>query len=163
LTAAANDAHPGVRAVVVQALAHVGQGDPASVAALVRALRSEGDADYRWKAARALGHLGPQAKDAIPGLVAAVGDQNGHVRREAIIALGRIGQEAAPSGAPALVRSLEDPDADIRQAAATALGRMQAPSARAALTRHLSDADDAVRAAAQRALEKLPAERPAGS
>jgi HEAT repeat protein len=156
LTAAANDEHPGVRAVAVQALARVGQGDPASVAALVHALRGGGDADYRWKAARALGHLGPQAAEAVPGLVAAVSDDNGHVRREAIIALGRIGRSAEAAGVPVLVRALEDPDPDIRRAAATALGRMQAAGARPALTRHLRDEDEAVRGAAQRAIEKIP-------
>ncbi len=155
LTAAANDAHPGVRAVAVQALARVGQGDPASVAALVAALQGEGDADYRWKAARALGHLGPQAKAAIPGLAAAVGDENGHVRREAVIALGRMGPDAGTSGVPALLRALDDPDPEIRGAAATALGRLQASSARDALTRHLSDADASARSAVQNALERL--------
>ncbi len=158
LTAATNDAHPGVRAVAVQAVARVGQGDPASVAALRDALRGGGDADYRWKAARALGRLGPQAKDAVPGLVTAVADENGHVRREAIIALGRIGGSAEAAGAPALLRALEDPDPEIRRAAATALGRVQAAAARPALTRHLADEDEAVRTAAQRAIEKLAPE-----
>jgi len=158
LTAAAHDVHPGVRAVAVQALARVGQGDAASLAALVQALRGGGDADYRWKAARALGHLGPQAKEAVPGLVAAVDDENGHVRREAIIALGRIGPDAVAAAAPALMRVLEDPDRDIRQAAAMALGRLQAEAARGALTRHLTDEDEGVRAAAQTAIERLSAQ-----
>ncbi len=160
LTAAARDPEPGVRAVAVQALARIGQGDPTSIAALASALRGKGDADYRWKAARALGHLGPLAQDAVPTLLAEASDENGHVRQESIIAVGRIGGPAAVAGVPVLVRALEDRDPDVRRAAATALGRLQAREALPALRRHLTDPDENVRGAAQRALARLRADAP---
>jgi HEAT repeat protein len=50
---------------------------------------------------------------------------------------------------------LEDPDRDVRQAAAEALGRLGGKRARQALTRTTSDPDGDVAAATQMALQAL--------
>jgi HEAT repeat protein len=152
--------------VAVQALASVGGGDAGSVTALTEAMRGSTEGDYRWKAARALGQLGPAAVAAAPALAQALSDDNGHVRREAAIALGRIGPAAEAVAAVPLARALEDADPTIRTVAARALGRIRAKDATPALTRHLEDDDDAVRQAARASLEAIrggPGAAPTGS
>jgi HEAT repeat protein len=158
LAEATSDADLGVRAVAVQAVARVGRGERAGLEALADAMRGRGDADYRWKAARALGRMGPQAAEATPALAEALADDNGHVRIEAAIALGKIGPEAE-AAAPALARALRDEDASIRREAAVALGRIGAPAAVAALDRSLEDQDEGVRAAARAALDSIRGRR----
>jgi len=155
LAAATHDESFGVRAVAVQALVSVGGGDTGSVTALTEAMRGSTDGDYRWKAARALGQIGPAAVAAAPALVQALSDDNGHVRREAAIALGKIGPAAAAVAAGPLARALEDSDPTIRTVAARALGRIRAASAAPALARHLEDDDEAVRQAARSSLEAI--------
>jgi HEAT repeat protein len=155
LAAATHDESFGVRAVAVQALASVGGGGTDSVTALTEAMHGSADGDYRWKAARALGQLGPAAVAAAPALVQALSDDNGHVRREAAIALGRIGPAAEAVAAIPLASVLEDPDPTIRVVAARALGRIRAAGAAPALARHLEDDDEAVRQAARASLEAI--------
>jgi hypothetical protein len=110
---------------------------------------------YRWKAARAPGQLGQAAVAAAPALAQALSDDNGHVRREAAIALGRIGPAAEAVAAVPLACALEDPDPTIRVVAARALGRIRAARAAPALARHLEDDDEAVRRAARASLEAI--------
>jgi HEAT repeat protein len=87
--------------------------------------------------------------------VQALSDDNGHVRREAAIALGRIGPAAEAVAAVPLARALEDADPTIRVVAARALGRIRAAGAAPALTRLLEDDDEAVRQAARASLEAI--------
>jgi HEAT repeat protein/lysophospholipase L1-like esterase len=155
VTAATRDAHPGVRAVAVRAVARIGAGDAASVAALAEVLLKGGEGDDRWKAARALGALGAKAQEAVPALVTATSDANGHVRRESLIALGRIGPAAAPAAGAAVVAALDDAEPVIRRVAAAAAGRMRLAGARPALERRQADEDEDVRGAAKAALEAI--------
>lgn len=85
------------------------------------------EVEDRQHAAETLGRMGPMAVEAVPTLIAALGDERLEVRKAAIDALGKIGPAAAEA-VPALVAAFLDSDAYIRHAAATALGEI-GPSA----------------------------------
>jgi len=91
-------------------------GSPGSIAILIEALR-ERDGHVRAKAARALGGIGPAAKEAIPVLLSALQDREAHVRWDAARALGQIGAAAAEG----LAAAVNDKDPVVRQIAADAL------------------------------------------
>ena len=91
-------------------------GNPGSIAILIEALR-EKDGNVRAKAARALGGMGPAAKEAIPVLLTALQDREAHVRWDAARALGQIGAAAAEG----LAAAVNDKDPVVRQIAADAL------------------------------------------
>ena len=86
--------------------------------------------ESRGHAALLLERLGPKAVDAVPGLVAAVGDKSAEVRREALYALGAILAGKGPAD-PAIIAALDDHDPQVRSTAAYALGRI-GPAARGA-------------------------------
>jgi HEAT repeat protein len=67
-------------------------------------LRSS-DPEFRREAARALGQMGPEAKEAVPSLMAALKDEDRAVRIQAAHALGEIGPEAK-AAVPALRESM---------------------------------------------------------
>jgi hypothetical protein len=73
--------------------------DETEVAALIRDLRSD-DEGVRFKACKALGKLGPEARAALPALTRlATSDPDEDVRRVARTACGAIRTMAAPGGA----------------------------------------------------------------
>ena len=123
-----------------------------SLTKLVEQLQSK-DAMARVRAADALGHLGPQAKDAVEALVRALGDDDEHVQWHAARALGSIGPTAAPAVA-ALTERLKDEGALVRAYAAFALGRIGGPSAGSlsALAAAIKDPDKTVRRSAVKAI-----------
>ena len=137
---------------------------------LIKALKS-GSPGTRSAAARALGSLKfsgeADIKDAIPGLIQTLGDENAMVRVCSALALGNAGPEAAPA-VPSLIVLLKDPDAGskpgdkvfIRAAAARALGKIgpKAGSASSSLTNLLQDKDDYLRAAAAIAIWRIDAD-----
>lgn len=92
---------------------------PAAKPALLEALKSE-DGMARAGAARALGGMGPAAKEAIPGLVENLRRDQPDERRETIDALGLIG----PDAAPALGEALGSDQALVRAGAALALAQI---------------------------------------
>jgi HEAT repeat protein len=99
--------------------------------------------------------MGAPALAAAPDLVAALADENGHVRREAAGSLGRL-RPGDPQVVQALVRAARDEYPPVRLAAVVALGRLgPPPEAHAELRARLADADEPVRAAARNALAKL--------
>jgi hypothetical protein len=55
------------------------------------------DPELRWRAARALGAIGPDAADAVPDLTTALGDETPLVRAQAAYALGQMGEASKPS------------------------------------------------------------------
>jgi TolB-like protein/Flp pilus assembly protein TadD len=70
---------------------------------------SQGDAGYKRRgAARILGYFGAVAKEAVPALIDALGDESRWVRVQAAESLGRIGP-AAKAAVPALEKALRDP------------------------------------------------------
>lgn len=116
-----------------------------------------GDAGkIRAQAAEAFSTLGPEAKRAVPDLVAALSDASEDASRNAADALGRIGP-AARDAVPALAKLLASPANSLEVAAAQALGRIGSNSAPAVpgLIRNLSSPTPLVCASAASALGKI--------
>jgi HEAT repeat protein len=90
-------------------------------AALIFALKNDGDAHVRRSAAYALGAFGANASEAAGLLKEALRDENAAVRQNAAWALGQIG-DAAAGAVPSLCECLDDKDALVRRDAAGALG-----------------------------------------
>jgi HEAT repeat protein len=94
---------------------------------LADAVKDKGtDADVRRKAAEALAELGPEARLAVPVLIAALKDNE--VRVQAAVALGAIGPDAK-SALPALKTASElkgNRNREFKQAASQALRKIQA-------------------------------------
>ncbi len=125
----------------------------AAIPALITALESE-DSGVRAGAARALGGMGPAAKDGIPGLIANLGHREGFVRREVVDAFGQIGLAAVP----ALLGELGGKESADRATAALALGEIghAAKDASPALLKMLGrETDPFARAAALSVLPKV--------
>ena len=123
---------------------------------LITALASE-DSGVRAGAARALGGMGPAAKDGVPGLIANLGHREGFVRREVVDAFGQIG----PAAVPALLGGLGGKEAADRATAALALGEIghAAKDAGPALLKMLGkETDPFARAAALSVLPKVGAD-----
>lgn len=95
------------------------------VPGLAEALGDE-DARLRRSAADALEMLGPLAQPALPALSRALYDSDRFTRWSAVRTLGRLGPLAADLATPGLTRLLQDPDAEVRRAAAAALAHMNA-------------------------------------
>ena len=96
--------------------------DPASLSHLITAVR-DGDSARRAKAARAIGRIGPAAKDAIPALFAAIKDPDELVSRSTIEAVYAVGP-AAKDAIPTLVAALKDPNRFVHGIAALALAQI---------------------------------------
>jgi HEAT repeat protein len=110
------------------------------------------------RASHALARIGPPA---INPLVDALSDRNSVVRRRAAMSLAIMGRPAI-GGAMALTKALQDPDIEVRQAAAIALGRIGASgSSTAALVRALQDKEPRVQVAAATSLGVLGAKEAA--
>lgn len=108
------------RQVVMRAAYALSRIGSASVTPLIAAIAQD-DIGLRIGGAHALGGLGPQAKDAVPGLIQLLVDGREPIREEVIQALGLIGPEAGP----ALVTALTDGDARRRSGAALALAQIE--------------------------------------
>lgn len=130
-------------------------GKPA-IPALLPIVLHTNDTAARW-AAYALGLIGPDAKAAVPGLLAAFPDRRRPEWREAaLIAMGRMGLPDA-AAADLVAASLADADPTIRGAAAQALAerpkyvRERMPK----FIELLSDPDSKVREQAALALSRV--------
>ena len=91
--------------LVFLALCGVSAGQE-DVSALIRELKDE-DVQTRRNAAKALGEIGPGAKEVVPALIAALKDKDKEVRTSAAFALGQIGP-AAKEAVPALEAAARD-------------------------------------------------------
>jgi hypothetical protein len=109
-----------------------------------------------YDAADALQDVGPEAAYAVPTLIQALSDEDGHVRKVAATALGQIGPEAVDA-VPALIQALGDKDVIVRHMAAAALGQIgpEAVDAVPALIQALGHWDLAVRTDSYLALRKI--------
>jgi HEAT repeat protein len=99
---------------VPDTLVRIGAG---SSGVLIAALKAEMPI-VRWRAARALGMLGPAAVTAVPALIDAIEDEDVYVRKDAVRALARIG----PEGAPAAFQAFNGDDLFLKDDAVWALG-----------------------------------------
>src|SRR5256885_7384580 len=94
-----------VVALVLPSASAARDDEPAlTVKQLIEKLKHK-EADKRVEAARELGRIGADAKEAIPALTAAVKDPSDKVRSYAIVALKQMGVEAR-SAIPALIDAL---------------------------------------------------------
>ena len=75
----------------------------------------------RAEAAMGLGRIGPDAAAAVPDLIGLLGDKSERIRREASVALGRIGTAAV---GPLVAASGHD-DPIIRAGAVEAIGHFE--------------------------------------
>ncbi len=101
---------------IAHALSRIG---PVAIPPLIEALKSD-DGMARAGAAKALGGIGPNARDAIPGLIANLRIDQPEERREMIDALALIGRDAVP----ALGEALGSSEAVVRAGAALALAEI---------------------------------------
>lgn len=125
---------------------------------LIKALEIE---QTRARAAAILERMGPAAKEAVPALTAALGDNNPETRSEVLLALGAIGPEAAPA-APAIAELLTDATMKVRYAACYALGQIGLAAAKSApqLACCLGDGDEFLCMASAWALAKIDSQSP---
>ena len=125
----------------------------ADIAQLKAALQAGAPAE-QYSAADALADLGPQAREAVPDLAAALKSSDSELRWRAARALGVIGD---PQAVAALRTATSDGEVPVRAQAIFALGRLKASDAESveAVVAHLSDEDTQVRRAAIRALRLI--------
>ncbi len=178
LAAVLEDEDSDVREAAAMALGRI--GDRRAVGPLILALKDE-VVSVRRIAAMALSRIDPdwaslpETRDAAEQLKLAIQDAEPAIRffvAQLLVNLGELSPDAvfgfAPEdhlASPAVKRRrmathlfigmLEDPDRDIRQAAAEALGRLGGDRARQALTRNAGDVDGDVAAAIQMSLQAL--------
>ena len=81
------------------------------------------DEDVRKAAARAVGHMGAEAKDLIPQLQQLFRDEDSDVRKAAAEAVVKVGAEAKDL-IPQLLQLLMDENSDVREKAAWAVGKI---------------------------------------
>jgi HEAT repeat protein len=137
LVAALKDANSIVRRKAAEALYHTG-ADKSFAPALLAALDENGPQGFAG-VMRALGQMGPDAKQAVPQLLAAVQDEDSWVRYAAADALGNILAGGAAGASPAvpnikaivaaLIPLLKDPEPQLPVIAIDALGKIGPPSA----------------------------------
>jgi HEAT repeat protein len=129
-------------------------GAPA-VPALANALKLP---EHRAVVASILAQIGPAAKQAVPALTEIVKtDKRSTPRREALMALGAIGPEAAAEAVPVAIAALGDPDERVGLAACYTLGKMgsAASAAEGELKKKLDSDEPALPFAAAWALVKI--------
>lgn len=148
LVRALQDVDPEVRSSAALALSRIGQ----PVGAGILAALDDKDATVRVSAASVLA-FGGERKRAIPVLVAALGNGNTRVQRQAATCLMEVGLPATSK----LVESLAQGSPQTREWAARILGRLgtEAPEAAPNLLRALEDDNAKVRLAAAIALCRL--------
>src|SRR5207248_3067150 len=94
----------------------------------------------RRSAIACLGHLGPDAGEAVPALIPALGGPDAYVRAEALELLARLGP-AAKAALPAVRERLKDESFDARTCAVAAVCRItpEDPEAISLVVRFLED------------------------
>jgi HEAT repeat protein len=120
LVALLKDPDTDVRVAAAVALERFGPAARGAVSALGQAA-GQGDSEVRIAAIKALMAIGREAAPAVPEIARGLEqDNNIRLRKQAADALGQFGP-LAESAIPELLKALEDPEADVRRAAAAAL------------------------------------------
>jgi len=120
------------------------KADAATVRELVKLMANvKEDPAVRAFAAKALGNMPEKAREQMPELIRALGDENNDVRTAARWALGQTG----PKGIPALREALKNSDPRVRSGVAFAIGSIGPSAERAVpdLLRLMKDEDRTVR------------------
>jgi len=142
---------PGPRKEAFSVLSFCG---PYGVPVLTHHLR-DSNSSRRYEAAIALGHIGPEACQAVGQLIKCLSDPEVMPRLAAAMAIGKIGP-AAHSAVPVLAGlTSSDADADVRERACESLGAIGDPRAVPALVKALADSEDRVRSTAAESLGRL--------
>ncbi len=128
------DADPNV---ATRALHSITEAGAEAVPALTAALTHP---EARYWACIALAEMGPQAKDAVPGLIKVLADEQPQNRLQATIALAEIGP-VAKSAVLDLTKLLGDKSEPVRNAAVFALGRIGDKTAAEAVAKADKPAD----------------------
>ena len=121
---------------ILDALASLGEK---AVPRLIKALEIP---EVRPRAAAIIARIGPPAKEAVPALIAALGDKSPETRNEVLFALAAVGPDAKEA-VPAITQAMKDPDMKVCYVACYALGKIgpAAASAKAELAEHLAGDD----------------------
>ncbi|PQV46677.1 HEAT repeat domain-containing protein [Paraburkholderia sp. BL21I4N1] len=143
------DVNAEIRRAAVGALGFAPVAHPATLSALLQALRDP-IWQVREETATTLGKL--HANSAHDALIAALADDYWQVRLRAVRALGQMGERAAALPIAAL---LSNPISNLRKEAALALGELREPATLPALRDALNDADPDVRKAVRIALQQF--------
>lgn len=105
---------------ISEALIQIFPTDRDAVAILTNAIRHP-DADIRWFAAMALGHVsGPMTRDAVVALISGLRDNDQGVQQASCLSLASIGRDARLA-TPELLKLCRSDTDDVRFAAETAL------------------------------------------
>lgn len=129
LVARLDDPAREVRENALGALAGLRSPGEPVIGALLVTLRDDAAPSVRGEAARALGALRPRDAAVVEGLIAALGDADPYVRRQAVRALGKLGAGAL-AAAGELERIADDPtvEAETRMHAVYALRSILGPA-----------------------------------
>jgi HEAT repeat protein len=131
---------------------------------LMAALKDRSYWPDQYRAANALGELGPAARDAVPALAEALKDPEYWVRMAAARALGKVGSlSATPKALAALKAAAKDKDPEVRDAVTLALEDLMSGATAAhvaALVVAMKDTEPLIRRAAARALGKISSVSP---
>jgi hypothetical protein len=148
---------PATRASAVRDVArHALRSDTTrerAIPALVKVLQDDAVPAVRAEAAVALADVA--AREALPSLLVAVEDDDGHVRQMALAAIGEIGDVRARQR---LERALSDKRPEVRYQAVIAFARVakdDPASVAAALLGALDDEDESIRYIAMRIAEEV--------
>jgi HEAT repeat protein len=149
-----------IRAQAAETLGFLDDDGKEALPALVAAF-NDPDAGVRVKAMAALRRICNDYADALPALIVILRDDpSGRVRAAAAEAVGVLGRLDVERVTPALIQSLKDRDADVRQESAEAFGRLARnkvvpEDAIPALKEALNDPNKDVRAEAAEALSAV--------
>jgi HEAT repeat protein len=146
-------------AVEAKAFAALKDGGKEAVPVLTELLAAQGATPVRWKAADLLAHGGPDAREAVPALIAALKDSDRYVRVVAAASLGLVvPKESCDEAVEALGRVLPE-GGTVAATAARAISKFGAKGAPAlpALLEAMKDRDSTVRWEAGRTVGKIGA------
>jgi HEAT repeat protein len=142
-----DDKHPHIRKQAVEQLALLKTNG--AIPRLKQMVKADTDEHVRGACARALGDL--QDKTSLDLLEAALED-HAIVRFQAVIALGKLGHQAA---GPVLLELLRDPQPEIRYQAVRAIGQLKLEGCEERIETLFQDTDEMVRRGAEQTLQEL--------